>query len=107
MCPGPPGSRWRAPPARTPSGLVLERRVDHGAEVLDGERAGDDAAVDDERRRAPHADRAGLLHVGLDLGREAARVETRRELLARQAHLAGVTQEVGTLELRLVGEQLV
>ena len=70
-------------------------------ERVDGLGPDHGSAVDEERRRAAHAERAALREVGLDGGGEAVRVQARDERLARQADLGRVADEIVTLEVRL------
>src|SRR5437773_1750570 len=103
--PGRPGCRHRARRAERPSAARSERVVDGGAEVLEGMRAHERLAVDEEGGRAAHAELAPLREVRLHGGAERVVVEAALEALAVEIEVDGVADEVVALEARLPLEQ--
>ena len=77
----------------------LNSLVRHGAR--------DRAAVDEEVRRALHADLSAERHVGVDAALVRRRVERGLELAHVEAELPRVLLEVRALDVLLVGEELV
>src|SRR4030095_621325 len=104
------------PPASASSGATADvtsrlRRprqlvVDDLFEFLEGLRARQHAAVDEERRRAAHADAGRVGHVLVDVGLELLLREALVELRLVEADLAGEALQLGIAQVG-GGEELV
>src|SRR5204862_7136769 len=97
--------RRRARRGRTSSAARTQRIVNGLAKVLDRVRADERLAIDQERRRAAHAELAALGEVRLDGGPKRAVIETPLEPLAIEVQIDGVADERVTLEARLAIEE--
>ena len=88
-------------------GGVGDLFVDHLLERLERLRAGERAAVDEERRRATRAELGGLILIGLDRRGVLRRVERFLDLGRVEPELARVLLQARAIERLLVLEQLV
>src|ERR1044072_1952632 len=76
------------------SALPGQRGIDRGAEMFDRLRPFEHLAVDEERRRAGHAQRARLGDVRIDVARKAMLVQTLHESVTLEPDLHGVLDEL-------------
>jgi hypothetical protein len=86
---------------------ALERVVDHRAERLHGVRADEGAPVDEERGRAPDAERAGLGEVGFDVAGESPLGQAPAERVPLEPQLDRVRDQAILGESRLFGEEAI
>src|SRR5438552_14129017 len=85
--------------------LELEFFVDDAFEGFERLRAGEDAAVDEERRCARHAGGVAVLDVGIDDALVFVRVDADVEAAGVEAQLGGALFQIGVAELARVRKQ--